>query len=47
MLTTDYSKKTSDPNKAYYHTDASSAKNHDFASTFDAIFNGPESETKH
>lgn len=49
MFTTDYSKKTSDPNKAYYHTDASSAKNHedsgntagnDFTNTFNAIFNG-------
>lgn len=46
MFTTDYSKKTSDPNKAYYHTDTSSARNNgsttgnDFASTFDAIFNG-------
>ena len=46
MLTTDYSKKTSDPNKAYYHTDASSARNNgstagnNFTNTFDAIFNG-------
>lgn len=30
MLTTDYSKKTSNSNEAYYHTDTSSARNHEF-----------------